>query len=382
MKDVLIFVESLSGGGAEKVLLTLCKNINKKKYNITVFCLIKTGIYVEEIEKHCKIQYALKDYNQYHFFGKIYFKLKNWMIYHFNTKFIYRYLIRNRYDIEIAFVEGFDTKIIAASNNKQSKKIAWVHIDLMNNDHADIHFNSIEEQRNAYLQYDNIIAVSNDVKNSFIKKFNIFNINVKYNPVDTMEIIQKSKEVCYPYDKNDYLKIIAIGRLEKQKGFDRLLRIMNKLKQYGYKFKLTILGEGSLKKYLEDYIKENALEFHVELKGFAKNPYPYLKNADFYVCSSFAEGFSTVATEALILGIPIVTTDCSGMKELFGTFECGIITNNNENDLLLGIKKVFDNISLLQYYKSQAARRNKFFDLKKRIDEIEGVLDETSVNRM
>lgn len=382
MKNVLIFVECLSGGGAEKVLLTLAKSINKEKYDITVFCLIETGIYVEEMKKYCKVKYALKDYSQYRFLGKIYYRLKNWAIYHLNINLIYKCLIKDDYDIEIAFVEGFDTKIIAASNSKKSKKIAWVHSDMINNNHADIHFNNIEEQRNAYLQYDNIIAVSHDVKESFMKKFNIYNVTVQYNPIDTIDIIQKSKEVLYPYDVKDCLKVIAVGRLEEQKGFDRLLRIMNKLKQNGYKFNLTVLGEGRLRKYLEGYIIENQLESYIELRGFISNPYPYLKNADLYVCSSYTEGFSTVATEALILGLPIVTTDCSGMRELFGTFECGIITNNNEDDLFLGLRKIFDDVSLLQHYKSQIAKRNKSFDLKRRISEIEGIFDETSVNCM
>ena len=67
---------------------------------------------------------------------------------------------------------------------------------------------------------------------------------------------------------------------------------------------------------------------------------------------------------------------------MFGTFECGIITNNNEDDLFLGLRKIFDDVSLLQHYKSQIAKRNKSFDLKRRISEIEGIFDETSVNCM
>ena len=73
MKKILFVVESLSGGGAEKVLLTLIKNLDKSKYNITVFSIVKTGVYAKKIEKNCNVIYGLKEYSDYYnFFGKLY----------------------------------------------------------------------------------------------------------------------------------------------------------------------------------------------------------------------------------------------------------------------------------------------------------------------
>lgn len=151
MKKILFVVESLSGGGAEKVLTTIIKNLNKEKYDVTVYSIVKTGVYVKDIENYCDLKYALKDYNNYSMFGKLFYKFKSKLIYNLNINFVYRWLIKEKYDIEIAFVEGFDTKLVAASPNKKSKKYAWVHIDMITNPHADIHYKSIDDEKKCIL---------------------------------------------------------------------------------------------------------------------------------------------------------------------------------------------------------------------------------------
>lgn len=367
MKKILFVVESLSGGGAEKVLTTLIKNLNKNKYDITVFAVVKTGIYVKEIEQYCQLKYGLKDYNEYCFFGKFYYRIKLKLIYKINPKIVYKWLIKDKYDTEIAFVEGFNTKLVGASNNKKSKKLSWVHTDMLKNRDADRQYSNQEEHLNCYKKYNKIFAVSEGVKKAFIKKFNYENIEVQYNPIDEQEIIKKSNP-SIEYD-NNCINLITIGRLTNQKGYDRLLRIMTKLKNYNCK--LYILGEGELRKQFEGYIKQQNLHDKVTLLGFQKNPYQYLPNASAFICSSYTEGFSTVATESLILNLPIITTDCAGMKELFGVYECGSICHNDEDSLYESIKKILDHSHVLNDYKLQIKERKKYFQLKKRMREIE-----------
>lgn len=282
---------------------------------------------------------------------------------------------KENYDVEVAFVEGFDAQLVAASNNKISKKIAWIHTNMINNPHADVHYKNIEEQKKIYLKFDKVYAVSKDVKDKFIEKFGLENIEIQYNPVDSNEITAKSNQDCECVDKSG-ICMLTIGRLEEQKGYERLLRIANQLKKEKYQFKLYILGEGSLKETFMTYIKENDLDDYVYLLGFKSNPYSYLRQADFFVCSSYSEGFSTVATEALILGVPIITTRCSGMEELFGAFECGTICDNDEKALYGAIKKVLNNTGNLEYYKEEIDKRKQFFDIENRMKEIEALLDE------
>lgn len=120
---------------------------------------------------------------------------------------------------------------------------------------------------------------------------------------------------------------------------------------------LYILGIGPLQAEMEEYIRRNELQDTVTLLGYQTNPYNYVSKCDLFVCASFAEGFSTAATEALIVGTPVCTVEVSGMKEMLGEHnEWGVVTENSEDELYLGIKKLLDDPALLAHYKAKAAR--------------------------
>ena len=371
MKKILFCIESLCGGGAEKVFTTLLKHIDKSKFDITVLLVTETGIYVDEVKKYCNVKSMLPDYNKLNnFFDKIKYKLDYKFIYSADSKKVYKKYIRKEYDVEIAFIEGFATKLIANSPNKSSKKYAWVHTDLINNPWTEIVYESVGEERKCYKKFDKVFCVSSNVKDAFDKKYNTNNSLVQYNPVDEKEIIQKSKEFTV-YKQAD-LQLVTLGRLVPQKGYDRLLRCVKKLKDQGYNsFHIWILGDGIEKEELEKYIDVHGLRKFVTLLGFKENPYPYIAASDGFICSSRSEGFSTVATESLILGKPIYTVDCAGMKEIFDDIACGIIVNNDQDSLykLLKIILMNENNFLIGIQK-----RQEYFLLDSRIKEIENLL--------
>ena len=133
------------------------------------------------------------------------------------------------------------------------------------------------------------------------------------------------------------------------------------LKQNEYAFELTILGEGAERANLEMLIRQSHLEQYVVLQGFQPNPYPYIRVADLVVCSSRYEGLSTVITEALILGKPVVTTPCSGMDELLGDSEFGLITKDSVEGIYQGMKRMLDEPKLREAYAKAASERGKIF---------------------
>lgn len=213
------------------------------------------------------------------------------------------------------------------------------------------------------------------MKKSFEKIYGLNNnISVLYNPVDTNAIKELSKmETDLPY-KSDCFNICSIGRLCEQKGFDRLIRIAELLKKDYKDFCIYIIGEGPAKEKLKDMIKKKNLENNVNLLGYIRNPYPYLKNADLYVCSSRAEGYSTVATEALILQVPSIVTDCSGMSEIYNNGEYGIITKNDEQDLY---EKLRDLIIDENYYKQllqKSVKGTDVYEIKKLIGDLQNFI--------
>ena len=154
MKKVLFFIESLAGGGAEKVLSTIVKHLDKQNYSITVMTVTKTGVYVEEVEKYAKIISLLPHYSPTsNILDRIKYHLAYKEIYHSSPERIYKKYVKDLYDVEIAFVEGFATKFIAASTNPNSRKICWVHIDMEKNPYADHSYDSIAEERETNLIY-------------------------------------------------------------------------------------------------------------------------------------------------------------------------------------------------------------------------------------
>lgn len=377
-RKILFMINSLYGGGAEKIFQTVLDNFNYEKFDVTVYFLrndkINYDIYNPKAKYKCLFGHDRVN-SIWDLVMTLYDKIKGKSFLILPSSIFYRLFVRGKYDVEIAFIEGESTKIISGSTNKKSKKIAWVHIDLHQNPWTDFIYKGIEDESKHYQRFDEILCVSNSVKEAFISKYNINSQKVftQYNPIDVEEIKKKSEEKIdlLPSDK---LRIISVGRLVDQKGFDRLLRVVKKLKDKNFDFELLILGDGEKRKELENYILTNHLEGVVKLLGFKKNPYAYMKQSDLLVCSSRSEGFSTVVTEGVVLGLPIVSTECAGIRELFGNEECGMIVDNNEEALFNALSHIFAHPENLYKFRESSKKRGEFFSLERVMHEIEGRL--------
>lgn len=391
MKRLLFVIHTLQVGGAERILLNLLKNIDKEKYSITVLAIVNDGVYVEELRKIKGIQYKYlfnayfkktreNEESKYNIIAK---KIMNfiWKIYieliKYFPKKLYKKAIKEKYDVEIAFLEGKVSKLVAYSTNKQSKKIAWIHTDI-NNKHGIDAFKSINEEEKCYKKFNKIVCVSEEVKNIFTKKTGIKNnLYVQMNPIDSEEILGKSKEKIKEKLNNKGLIICSVGRLVKEKGYDRLLEIHKKLIDESIIHTLWIVGEGEERKKLELYIKKHRLEKTVNLIGYTDNPYKYVKNADIFVSSSRIEGLSSALLEATILEKIIVTTNCPGTKDILGeNGQVAVIVDNNTKDLYKGIKQVLTDIKLQKKLSENIKIRSKKFNIESSILEIEKLIDE------
>lgn len=358
MIKILFFIDSITGGGAEKVLRTLVNNMDQRKFDITVQTLeeadpaqyLVPGIRYKAINR-CKTTLGKK---LFHYWVRLCAELK----------WLYPVYIKDDYDIEVAYLECGPTKILAGSTNKMAKKLAWVHCDLAKKGLQDS-----EKQKTIYAAYDRIIAVSQKVRSSFIRQFGCdHNVCVLYNAIDEAEILDKA--VAFPVH-NTVFTFVSVGRLAHQKGFDRLLDACVLLKKDGADFCLKILGTGPDRERLENQIARNGLADTVQLLGFQNNPYPYIRAADTVVCSSRYEGLSTAVTEALILGKPIVTTPCTGMDELLGDSEFGLITKDSVEGIYQGMKRMLENPELRAHYAQKAAIRGKDFSKDKLVKQTE-----------
>ena len=369
-KKVLFLIHTLQVGGAEKVLVNLVNKMDKNKFDITVMTVINTGAFRNELNNDIKYDSIIKlkilnKINRYrekirnveksgNLFDKkskvkeILAKIYKMFWRNIDISWVYKKTIKDRYDIEIAFLEGIATKIIANSNNERSKKIAWIHVDLLKENKTDKFFKNINEEKEIYNKFNKIVCVSEIVEEQFEKKFNydFKKVCVKYNPIDQINIKNKALEEIKIVKKR--FTFCTIGRLSTQKGYDRLIKVVSKLNTK-----------------------------NVKLLGYKQNPYPYIKLADCFVCSSRAEGFSTVVSEAIILEKPIITTQCSGMEELLGkNSEYGLICENSEEALYEAMYKFITNRNVIEKYEKNIKDRKKIFDIDKSVKEIEELINQ------
>ena len=381
---ILFLIHTLQIGGAEKVLVDLVNNMDQDKFDITVMTVVDTGAFKKALNKNIKYKTIIslpkrgndKAGNKASgnlLSGKS--KVKGMVagLYqsfwrHVNLDKVYRKYIREKYDVEVAFLEGVATKIIAHSNNPDSKKVAWVHIDLLKEKKSEMFYRNVEEEKKTYSKFDQVVAVSGLVRDSFIKKYGYDErkVIVKYNPIDVDNIKDKAGEMV----EKKRFTICSVGRLSKQKGYLRLLEAVSALKREGIVFDVWIIGVGAEEGVLNGYIQANKLEDNVKLLGYKENPYPYIKSADLYVCSSITEGMSTTVSEAIVLGTPVVATDCSGMKELLGDSEYGMVCENSEKGIEKAIRDVILDKKLYNDYKKKIKGRANFLDLKRSVEEI------------
>ena len=376
-RRILFLIESLEGGGAEKVLTTLVHHIDKNLFDVVVCSISGGGKYEDEVKNHVNYKAILRESTSSGLIERILYKIKHHLVYKWlPLSWVYWLFIPQGNDIEIAFVEGFTTRLLSQSTNNRAKKYAWVHCNMEKDHWTTSIFPTTEDEENVYNRYDNIFCVSDTAVQAFRHTFPGVTspITKIYNPINA-QIIQMMAAERKEMEKK-VTRLVTVGRLEYQKGYDRLVRVINRLVKDGFHFEMWVLGKGSQEASLRQYIQEHQLDQYVKLLGFHSNPYKYIIQGDLFVCSSRSEGYSTAVTEALILGLPVITTDCSGMSELLKDGECGMITENDDEALYEGIKLLLTDATLLKHYRQKAIERGKDFTIESLMKPIETLLEE------
>lgn len=350
MIKILFFIESLEGGGAQNVLRNLVNHMDQSEFAITVQTvwpcdagsLLAPGI-------RYKTTYPVKNrFNQLRYRAEA------------ELGILYRFHVKDDYDIECAYLEMGTTKVMAASTNKKARKLAWIHCDLSRAFSDPAAFTA--KTAAWYSKYEKIICVSQVVKDSFDKMFqNRFDSTVLYNVIDDRVIREKSALPLQPAKEKRRFTVLAVGRLTAPKNFLRLLKTHKRLLDEGIAHDLWILGDGPDRRMLEAYVLDQHMQDSVWMPGFVENPYPFMRAADLLACSSNYEGYSTFATEGIILGRPFVTTDVSGMRELLGDSEYGLIVENDDESFYLGMKTMLIEKSKLSSYAEKACERGRSF---------------------
>ena len=377
MEKLVIITEQLYGGGVERILQIICNHFDYSKYSVTIYTVRRDKSSFSIFPPYIKFKYvfnSIEDNSSW--WNKlrciIENKVKLFFYYNFSPSIFYQLFIREKADVAIAFIEGYATRMVSGFPSP-IKKIAWLHIELKTFHWSKIAYRSIVDEKNTYISMDKVVCVSKVVKQQLDQLFPVSEKSiVLYNPIDTALIIKSSQ---IPLDNNlavsnGRTRLVTIGTLNERKGHLRLLRSFYKLYKENHNLELWIIGDGEKHDELSKFIGESGLSDRAFLLGFKDNPFNYLRECNLYVCSSYAEGYNTAITESLILGIPVVSTECSGVKEQLGeNNEWGICVPNSEEGLYNGLKQMLEP-ETLRHYTKQAFIRGKDFTLEKSMDEI------------
>ena len=373
MTKILFLIHDLDIGGAEKVLVNLVNHMDRAKFDITVLSLFGGGVNEQFLAPH--IRYRAVWPKAFPGNSKL-MKL-------LTPAQLHKLCVKEHYDIEVAYLEGPAARVISGCPDRETKLFCWIHIEQHTRENAAGSFRSFEESRSCYERFDQIVCVSDTVRRDFCAIYpSISNAIVRYNTIETDRILSLKDEaiedVCFDLKE---IKLVAVGKISKNKGFDRLARIVKRLRADGFPIHLYALGVGGDEDEIRAYLKKNALEPYYTFLGYQTNPYKYVAKCDLFVCASLAEGFSTAATEALIVGTPVCTVEVSGMKEMLGEHnEWGVITENKEDALYEGIRRLVDDPTLLAHYRKQAAERGKSFSTENTVKAVENTIERVIFN--
>lgn len=379
---ILIRIGSLRHGGAEKVLVTFLKNLPADKYDIDLLLNLYSGKYLTEVPKWVNVLYLNKGEmittNRLQDLPEKAFRVVYQKILKTFPSLLYKFILKGKqYDIEFAGIHGFRDEILN-SPIQTSKKIVWIHNDLRKTEFHDY----TDEEIKKFFGFDKIMVISKHIQQDFenqatteADKQKIVRI---YNPLDTQEILTKAEKnppIAYQFDEN-IPTFISVGTVFPQKGYDRLLKVHKRLRQEGLQHKILIVGDGYDFENIKTLKSDLGVDETATMLGFTDNPYPYLKQADFFILSSRYEGFPTVLFEAITLKKNIVATDVSGVKEMLEDGNLGLIVENSEDGIYQGMKQALENPASFQKYQSQLSDYNPPFNLENSVKKIEEIIDQ------
>ena len=288
-KRLLFTAYSLNLGGIETALINLVNRIDLDKYDVEIILEKKEGIFLDKVKK----EITIKEFKVYNNKNKIIRKIRN-----LSQRIIYTIVNYHTYDFSCCYatysLSGSKLSKIASSNNS-----FYVH-----NNYKDLYKDEQKEKQffmdRKITKFKHIIFVSNEYRKEFLRLFP--NLEEKTlvlnNFIDTENIKKESKAKITEKKQKGKKLFLFVGRLDDDaKKIGRAIRLTKKIKEIEF----WMVGDGPDRKIYEEMIKKEKLEDRVKLIGRKKNPYPYMKQADYILLTSDYEGFPVIYLEAITL---------------------------------------------------------------------------------
>lgn len=275
------------------------------------------------------------------------------------ARWLYKRLVRDEYDIEIGYCMNLPIRIIAASTNARAKHYAWMH-----------GYDDGVTLLESYRKMDGVRTVSRCNAERFRRETEgAIPVRCCYNLVDD-EKVRAMGSMAVEVPEKHGLTFIAVGRLEPGKGILRLIDGCGRLKAEGYDFTLWLVGDGEQRRELERRAAELDIEDRIAFFGAQRNPHAYTAKADVLVCASYSEGYSTACAEAVMLGVPVLSTDVSGAREIVSDAQAGMVVGMDDEALYRGMKAILDDPSQVDAWKETLLNTREVFSYQNRAAEL------------
>ncbi len=399
---ILFLLPSLTTGGLERVQVTIANALANRGHDVTVMTLLGDHALADMLDSRVRLIHKpfrptiMKKipYIRYKFYDDGLWETRA------TPKRLHRYYVgKEKYDVEIGFFRGLCIKIISGANTdfeakslgtkKHSAKrhndfgaksagtraYAWVHTDFEHSGGYKNNFKSMKDVFKAYSRFERVVCVSKQAENGFRRVIgDTGNLTTIYNMLPVEEIRRLSCEPCAAQVPRHKFNIVVVGRLyDVAKGQKRLISAVKSLRDEGLDIGLTLVGGGPDEALLREHIARLSAEDFVYMTGMQKNPYAYIKASDLLVCSSYFEGYNLTVAEALICGVPVMSTECTGPCEILDGGKYGMLVENSEDGIREGLRTLMTDRELLAHYRKAADERMEFFDEEKIIKQIEAL---------
>jgi len=368
---VVCFIFNLEAGGAERVLLNIIRNIDRRRFTPVLYLFSKKGTLLPLVPRDTEI-ISLDDVHVPEIFGLWFF---------FLFKRIRAQLRGIRPDILLSFMWYPNAIAII------TKKLMRGNVKVIVSERTSTSIYSSKRDNNwrnfiirfLYPRANLIVSPSRKIAQNIISQsVPRSKVRVIHNPVDISAISKHAKEeIEHQWYRKKESIVIAVGRLGNEKGFDYLIKAIALLAGEGIQCKLIILGDGKEKENLLRLVEKLGLIDRISFEGFQENPYKYLARSTVFVLSSLYEGFPNVLLEAMALGIPSVATRCpTGPDEIITEGVDGILVPPaDEKAIADAIKKLLLDEDLRKRLSEAGKRRIQDFAIEKIVKQYEDAIE-------
>jgi glycosyltransferase involved in cell wall biosynthesis len=366
VRKVFFLIPSLTGGGAERVMLHLLKHLDRSKYCPVLLLFKRKGEFMQELPDNIEVRILREGEGRYIGSVQMVYALSR-LIRQENPSLLLSF---TWYANAIALIA---TKLISRS----VRLIVSERTSLVTYGPRINNLLRITVIRFLYPLADMVITPSRGIADELVCSGYLSSdtLTVIPNPIDLKALQELSRhEVEHPWFSSDTPIIIGVGRMSKEKGFDLLIRAISLLVRKGTSCRLILLGDGEERPFLESLTKELGITMSVFFLGFQQNPFKYISRSTVFVLPSLQEGFPNALLEALALGIPSVATRCSnGPEEILDEGECGVLVPPADASALAdAIGKLCADKGLREKFAVSGEKRSKEFavaDIVKRFED-------------